>query len=270
MNQNITNKRINDLSDLEKVTLYPVDNLTGFFHIPGYYNYGISFNGTVINLLTKKQVNTSMLNSNYRQISLNQETKRYSRIVGRVFIGRPTRHIDKDFSELTINHIDGNKLNDDISNLEWVTNAENVFHSHLTGLHPSDKPTLAIHLLTGNIKYFNSSKQCADYFKIQRGTFYKKLTQQLGKFRIGLFTMCFEEELDLIEDKHKILSLPDFKKSEQRGMNVKVFDKKSKIITIYENLSKACVFHKLPNSTVFKHLVRKNSYENDDVIVTKL
>lgn len=264
------NNHINDLADLEVVSLYPVDGIPGFFHIPWYKYYCINTNGLVVNILTRKYVNTSILPSGYRQIRLNNTTQRYSRIIGVTFIGRPSRHLNKDYSELTINHIDGNKLNDDICNLEWVTNAENVLHSHKTGLHTCDKPTLAINLLTGSITWFNSAKDCATRFKIHRATLYKKLTEQIGKFRVGGYTMCFEEDLDLIKDRAKILALPDFKSSDQRGMNVKVFDKQSKITTIYENLSKACIGHKLPNSTVFKHLTRKNIYENSNVIVTKL
>ncbi len=33
-----------------------------------------------------------------------------------------------------INHIDGNKLNNDLSNLEWVTAKENTYHAYKMGL----------------------------------------------------------------------------------------------------------------------------------------
>ena len=38
---------------------------------------------------------------------------------------------------LVVNHIDGNKLNNDVSNLEWVTQSYNVKHGFMLGrIHP--------------------------------------------------------------------------------------------------------------------------------------
>ena len=49
------------------------------------------------------------------------------RLLGFAFIPNPD-------AKPMINHKDGNKLNNSISNLEWVTHAENMKHAYLIGL----------------------------------------------------------------------------------------------------------------------------------------
>lgn len=44
--------------------------------------------------------------------------------------------LDDYSEELQVNHIDGNKLNNSVDNLEMVTGKENVLHSIKTGLKP--------------------------------------------------------------------------------------------------------------------------------------
>ena len=50
------------------------------------------------------------------------------RLVGTAFIPNP-------LCKETINHIDGNKANNYVSNLEWATQSENNKHAFKTGLH---------------------------------------------------------------------------------------------------------------------------------------
>lgn len=48
-------------------------------------------------------------------------------IVANTFIPNPD-------NKRTVNHIDGNKLNNNVSNLEWATYSENLKHAHKIGL----------------------------------------------------------------------------------------------------------------------------------------
>ncbi|CAH9014330.1 putative HNH endonuclease IV [Vibrio phage 249E41-1] len=63
----------------------------------------------------------------YMTITLQNKTHRVHRLVAKAFIPNPE---DKPF----VNHKDGNKKNNIVSNLEWVTEKENSEHAVVNGL----------------------------------------------------------------------------------------------------------------------------------------
>ena len=75
-----------------------------------------------------KQVRT---NSGYESYTLHKDGKSRNELVHRLlarhFIANPE-------NKPNINHIDGNKLNNNVENLEWVTPKENSEHAVKTGL----------------------------------------------------------------------------------------------------------------------------------------
>ena len=113
--------------------------------------YEISSLGKIRNL-QGKVLKTYIQNSGYEQIKINYQGlhihKSIHRLVAEAFIPNP---LNKEY----VNHIDGNKLNNTVDNLEWCTNSENILHARKTGLNPYNKPTLGLKLKPRG----NSAKQ---------------------------------------------------------------------------------------------------------------
>lgn len=78
-----------------------------------------------------------------------QVHKRIHRLVADAFIGESP--------DLVVNHINGNKHDNCVENLEWVTPKENSTHASLNGLYRTKKIKI---IETGEV--FNSIKECAE------------------------------------------------------------------------------------------------------------
>lgn len=103
-------------------------------NIKGFEHYFVDEDGNTYALKNGiyKKKNVSIDRYGYCYSSYVSTDKKYiklknHRVVAMTFIPNPD-------NKLTVNHIDGNKLNNHISNLEWATNQEQQNHSIKLGL----------------------------------------------------------------------------------------------------------------------------------------
>lgn len=124
-----------------------------------YPNYEVSNTGRVRNrksgrLLQQKLGREGRYMSVYLCNNGHENTQRVHRLVAKAFIPNPE-------NKPQVNHIDGNRLNNHISNLEWCTSKENNLHAIKTELnHPGEYQKKPIRVIeTGEI--FNGVVECS-------------------------------------------------------------------------------------------------------------
>ena len=86
----------------------------------------------------------------YRMIQIYKQKKYIHRLVGELYLDNPD-------NKPQINHIDGDKLNNHVSNLEWVTNQENRDHAILNGLHTHGEDCYNSKLTKDDVKFIRDN-----------------------------------------------------------------------------------------------------------------
>ena len=98
--------------------------------IPKYKkaDYTITKNGEVYNNVTGKKLKPQTNGKGYLRIKIENKLEFVHRLVAEKYIPNPE-------NKPQVNHKDGNKLNNCVDNLEWVTNLENRQHAISHNLH---------------------------------------------------------------------------------------------------------------------------------------
>lgn len=97
--------------------------------IEGFSNYYVSNHGRIKNTFKIMKQKVSKTGYSYAMLYKNKSRidKPVHRLVANAFL-------DNAENKPTVNHIDGNKLNNNISNLEWATYSENNKHAYDIGI----------------------------------------------------------------------------------------------------------------------------------------
>lgn len=89
--------------------------------------YSITKEGKVFNTKTNKELRKSKTLDGYLTVGIKRKAKKLHRLLAEAFIDNPNNYP-------IINHIDGNKLNNNLDNLEWCNHSYNNQHAWDTGL----------------------------------------------------------------------------------------------------------------------------------------
>ena len=118
-------------------SIYENNIVDGFTKVKSLENYCINEYGLILNIRTRGMIIHSISKKGYLQVCLtNKNTYKVHRLVALTFI-------ENKENKQEVNHKDGNKLNNHVSNLEWNTTQENLEHKRINNLGKTLKAKLS-------------------------------------------------------------------------------------------------------------------------------
>lgn len=173
----MSNRQKKDIKDLENEIWIDIINFEDQYQISNFGRVkSLERIDTKGQIRYQKILSSRQDKGGYLRVVLCQNSKMYNFIVHRLvaihFLITP-----ENYKDLTVNHKDGNKLNNHPSNLEWLTIADNNKHAYMTGLKDNkgekhgeakltEKQVLNIRYLN-KIKWFNQ-KELAHIFGVSK------------------------------------------------------------------------------------------------------
>lgn len=159
---------------------YNNDNGSLIIGIPlnGYENeYHITNSGRIYKNKNNKEVNYHISKYGYVIVNLtkNKKTKTeyLHRLVAKTFI-------DNIQKEKTVNHKDGNKLNNHTDNLEWLSIGDNIRHAFSNGITNNDHTKVKLMCVVTKRVYIGIRQACKDFEYS-----YSHLSKMIGGERIN-------------------------------------------------------------------------------------
>lgn len=155
-----------------------ISNLEGeiWKDISGYPNYKVSNLGRVRKDMPNYKIILKPWSSEYNIVDLHKDGSSLSVTVHRLVAQAFIPNLE---NKPQVNHIDGNKLNNKVENLEWVTASENMVHAYRTGLCVPDvkrlkrarklgQPKVKVSIFVPELnQLFESIRECASKLKIK-------------------------------------------------------------------------------------------------------
>lgn len=236
------------------------------YELLDYPGYVVTKTGKIYSMNGQKERKNKMMEvkpfvmkSGYGQITLCCDKKRFKRYIHRIIA---KQLISNPEEKPEVNHKDGNKMNNNIENLEWTSQSENALHM-FNELNPSRKKATGFRNMNSNsvAKYDMDGKHIQDYENIaeaaKEGFHYSGISKcasgkrkHYGGFIWKKIENTKKEEfLKMMQERARNFSEKSTNKNARRKQ-VSCYDLDGKLIKEFESItaaercgfSRVCIF----------------------------
>ena len=153
--------------------------------------------------------------------------------------------------DLIVNHRDGDKMNNRLSNLEWATHSWNSKHAYLNGLRDDNVRLKSKNASTGEIEIFNSIWDCARYFEVNGGRVHGYINRKIREAAfLGTHLLVRESEEFPTDEESKKWTVSD------NRVSVLAFNKLDKKAIIFQTATHAAKHFGIKQQTLSQAMVR--------------
>ena len=163
-----------------------------FIKIYGFEKYGVSKDGRVISY------NYAGKGNNPKELKIGDDGRGYPQVTIVSDAGKRTSirvhrlvaltYIVNELDEKYVNHIDGNKLNNNVTNLEWCSHRDNIIHARDMGLLSCKQGELGGHNKLTEKDVIKIKMELKDYYRGQLSDIARKYNMDrstISKIKLG-------------------------------------------------------------------------------------
>lgn len=161
-------------------------------------DYTITKKGEIVNNKTNRILKPQLNGKGYLRVTICGKRQFVHRLVAQKYISNP-------YNLPQVNHIDGNKLNNNVENLEWVTNQENRKHALKNGFHLCGEQCSWSKLTEKDVIFIRENqnlgiKELMNMFNVSRGTISGIIHNRTWK-QLKRYAELSRNEVIEVEDK---------------------------------------------------------------------
>lgn len=249
----------------------PIPTASEFCFIPAFTNYGISLDGDILSTHTGELASQYVASSGYWSLRMTSDVNRSVEFHRHRCMAYTYLPYDYRVCELIPNHIDSNKLNCAVSNIEWMTRLGNNTHAIIRnqlGQFPTS-PVDLLNIHTQETWAFPSITDCAKFLNIpNKNVEYAVRNGKLGSIISGKYIVKYRNsdwpDYKSRVDLHRISGLPSpvLAKNVVSG-EVMRFDSAAKFVE-YSGLTRKQVYPYLKDNIQKQRDIWIFKYEDSD------
>lgn len=243
----------------------------GYFIPPFYSAVSISKDGDIWSRSSKRQIPSrkasNVEDNTYWNVSCVLNTETHDTVAVHRLLAMACIRLENNPFLMTVNHKNGQKAINILSNIEWATYSENNLHAKNTGLQEVRRHVLVRNYRENTVRSFSSVANAAMYLGINSGAI--STLGSNGTNYNGCIEVIFEEDLtkgvrdwatEYFKNKGFDINEPKFIDTDQSTRAICIYEVESKKVTVVENQYHAARLLSITAEEVLKRLLRATKF----------